>query len=66
MNKEQLDRESAHKKVYDFIKYERHVTRDEIHQFVNEHNIAAGMQVLSDLMEAGYVTCIDEEYCVNV
>lgn len=65
MNKELLEREPAHKKVYDFIKCERHVTRDEIHKFVNEHNIAAGMQVLSDLMAGGYVTCIDGEYCVN-
>lgn len=65
MDRNSLDREPAHKKVYEFIKYEGHVTKDEIHRFVNEHNTAAGIQVLYDLMAAGYVTCIDGEYYVN-
>lgn len=64
MNSKSLQ-EPNHGKVINFIRTNRHVTKDELHLFINECNIPAGMQIFYDLLAANIIKDVDGEFCLN-
>lgn len=56
---------SNRQKVEMFIRAYRHVSRDEIHQFINDHHMPAGMQIVYDLLAANVIEQVDGEYRIK-
>ncbi len=62
MSKELL-KDSVCLKITGFIKCNRHATRDEVHQFVNEHGMS--MSAFYDLLAANIIVERNGEYYIN-
>ena len=60
-----LSQSPAYGKVLKFIQINRHVTKDELHLFINECNLPAGMQIFYDLLAANAIKDVDGKFCLN-
>ena len=49
-------------KVERFIQNSGPVTRDQIHEFINDHNMPEGMQICNDLLAAKAIEEVDGGY----
>lgn len=56
---------SNYHKVERFIQNSGPVTRDQIHEFINNHNMPAGMQICHDLLAAKVIEEIDGWYRIK-
>ena len=56
---------SNYHKVERFIRDSGLVTRDQIHEFINNHNMPAGMQICHDLLAAKVIEEIDGWYRIK-
>lgn len=60
-----FSRLSNYHKVERFIQNLGLVTRDQIHEFINDHNMPAGMQICYDLLAAKVIEEVDGEYRIK-
>ena len=56
---------SNYHKVERFIQNSGLVTRDQIHEFINDHNMPEGMQICHDLLAAKVIEEIDGWYRIK-
>lgn len=56
---------SNYHKVERFIQNSGSVTRDQIHEFINDHNMPAGMQIYNDLLAAKVIEEVDGWYRIK-
>ena len=56
---------SSYHKVESFIRESGFVTRDQIHEFINNHNMPAGMQIFNDLLAAKVIEEVDGWYRIK-
>ena len=56
---------SNYHKVERFIRNSGPVTRDQIHEFINNHNMPAGMQICYDLLAAKIIEEVDGKYRIK-
>lgn len=56
---------SNYHKVESFIRESGFVTRDQIHEFINNHNMPAGMQICNDLLAAKVIEEVDGGYRIK-
>lgn len=56
---------SNYHKVERFIQNSGPVTRDQIHEFINNHNMPAGMQICHDLLAAMVIEEVDGVYRIK-
>ncbi len=60
-----FSRLSNYHKVERFIRNSGPVTRDQIHEFINNHNMPAGMQICYDLLAAKIIEEVDGKYRIK-
>lgn len=56
---------SNYHKVERFIRESGFVTRDQIHEFINDHNMPEGMQICNDLLAAKVIEEVDGGYRIK-
>ena len=56
---------SNYHKVESFIRDSGLVTRDQIHEFINDHNMPEGMQICNDLLAAKVIEEVDGGYRIK-
>lgn len=56
---------SNYHKVESFIRESGLVTRDQIHEFINDHNMPEGMQICNDLLAAKVIEEVDGLYRIK-
>ena len=56
---------SNYHKVERFIQNSGLVTRDHIHEFINDHNMPEGMQICNDLLAAKVIEEVDGGYRIK-
>ena len=56
---------SNYHKVERFIQNSGLVTRDQIHEFINDHNMPEGMQICHDLLAAKVIEEVDGWYRIK-
>lgn len=56
---------SNYHKVESFIRDSGFVTRDQIHEFINDHNMPEGMQICNDLLAAKVIEEVDGWYRIK-
>lgn len=56
---------SNYHKVESFIRESGLVTRDLIHEFINDHNMPEGMQICNDLLAAKVIEEVDGWYRIK-
>lgn len=56
---------SNYHKVESFIRDSGFVTRDQIHEFINDHNMPEGMQICNDLLAAKVIEEVDGLYRIK-
>lgn len=56
---------SNYHKVERFIQNSGLVTRDQIHEFINDHNMPEGMQICHDLLAAKVIEEVDGGYRIK-
>lgn len=56
---------SNYHKVESFIRESGLVTRDQIHEFINNHNMPKGMQIFNDLLAAKVIEEVDGVYRIK-
>lgn len=56
---------SNYHKVESFIRDSGLVTRDQIHEFINNHNMPVGMQICNDLLAAKVIEVVDGLYRIK-
>ena len=56
---------SNYHKVERFIQNSGLVTRDQIHEFINDHNMPEGMQICHDLLAANVIEEVDGWYRIK-
>ena len=56
---------SNYHKVESFIRESGFVTRDQIHEFINDHNMPEGMQICNDLLAAKVIEEVDGWYRIK-
>lgn len=56
---------SNYHKVERFIRDSGFVTRDQIHEFINDHNMPEGMQICNDLLAAKVIEEVDGGYRIK-
>lgn len=56
---------SNYHKVESFIRDSGLVTRDQIHEFINDHNMPEGMQIFNDLLAAKVIEEVDGVYRIK-
>lgn len=60
-----FSRLSNYHKVERFIQNSGPVTKDQIHEFINDHNMPAGMQIFNDLLAAKVIEEVDGGYRIK-